>query len=63
MPGQDQSCATRTGVSTCEAFVQNNGSAFDQACESFFPHTDHGEELTVGGVDWEVRYVKIFQTS
>ncbi|THH06004.1 hypothetical protein EW146_g9746 [Bondarzewia mesenterica] len=31
VPGQDQSCAQRTGVSTCEAFVQNNGAAFQQA--------------------------------
>ncbi|TDL14738.1 glycoside hydrolase family 16 protein [Rickenella mellea] len=30
-PGQEQSCAQRTGVSTCEEFVRNNGSAFQQA--------------------------------
>ncbi|KAI8983367.1 concanavalin A-like lectin/glucanase domain-containing protein [Trametes punicea] len=30
-PGQEQSCAQRTGVSTCAAFVQNNGSAFSEA--------------------------------
>ncbi|KAJ4491750.1 concanavalin A-like lectin/glucanase domain-containing protein [Lentinula lateritia] len=27
-PGQEQSCATRTGVSDCNTFVQNNGAAF-----------------------------------
>ncbi|EIM86268.1 uncharacterized protein STEHIDRAFT_147699 [Stereum hirsutum FP-91666 SS1] len=31
IPGQDQSCATRTGVSTCESYVQNHGSSFDEA--------------------------------
>lgn len=35
IPGQDQSCATRTGVSTCESYVQNHGSSFDEACECF----------------------------
>lgn len=35
IPGQDQSCATRTGVSTCASFIQNHGSSFDEACESF----------------------------
>ncbi|KAI0638975.1 concanavalin A-like lectin/glucanase domain-containing protein [Trametes polyzona] len=29
--GQAQSCATRTGVSTCEDFVRNHGSAFNDA--------------------------------
>ncbi|KAH9903215.1 concanavalin A-like lectin/glucanase domain-containing protein [Cubamyces lactineus] len=31
MPGQEQSCATRTGVSTCEDFVNNHGSSFTDA--------------------------------
>lgn len=31
-PGQEQSCAQRTGVSSCTDFVQNNGGAFAQAC-------------------------------
>ncbi|KAJ3877131.1 concanavalin A-like lectin/glucanase domain-containing protein [Lentinula edodes] len=30
-PGQEQSCATRTGVSDCNTFVQNNGAAFQDA--------------------------------
>ncbi|KAJ7456513.1 concanavalin A-like lectin/glucanase domain-containing protein [Mycena latifolia] len=30
-PGQEQSCATRTGYSTCEAFVQASGSSFQEA--------------------------------
>ncbi|TDL28915.1 glycoside hydrolase family 16 protein [Rickenella mellea] len=30
-PGQDQSCAARTGVATCQEYVQNNGAAFQQA--------------------------------
>ncbi|KAJ3751028.1 glycoside hydrolase family 16 protein [Lentinula detonsa] len=31
IPGQEQSCAQRTGYSTCEAFVMAEGSAFTQA--------------------------------
>jgi len=31
IPGQEQSCAQRTGVSTCEAFVQANGAAMQEA--------------------------------
>ncbi|KAF5392404.1 hypothetical protein D9757_002181 [Collybiopsis confluens] len=31
IPGQEQSCAQRTGYSTCEAFVKAEGSAFSQA--------------------------------
>ncbi|KAF7362471.1 GH16 domain-containing protein [Mycena venus] len=30
-PGQEQSCATRTGFSTCEAFVQGSGASFADA--------------------------------
>ena len=33
-PGQEQSCAQRTGFATCADFVQNSGSSFAQACES-----------------------------
>jgi len=31
IPGQEQSCAQRTGSSTCEAFVLNNGGSFVEA--------------------------------
>ncbi|KAI0063182.1 hypothetical protein BV25DRAFT_1824758 [Artomyces pyxidatus] len=31
VPGQDQSCAQRTGVATCEDFVRNNGGSFTEA--------------------------------
>ncbi|KAF9458751.1 concanavalin A-like lectin/glucanase domain-containing protein [Collybia nuda] len=31
IPGQEQSCAQRTGFTTCEAFVRANGSAFTEA--------------------------------
>lgn len=31
IPGQEQSCATRTGYSTCEAFVLASGSSFSEA--------------------------------
>jgi hypothetical protein len=31
VPGQDQSCAQRTGVATCQQFVQQNGSALSEA--------------------------------
>ncbi|KAK7694183.1 hypothetical protein QCA50_001363 [Cerrena zonata] len=44
IPGQEQSCAQRTGVSTCEEFIRNNGAAFNEAY-------------------WEVKSVKIYQTS
>ncbi|KIJ45089.1 glycoside hydrolase family 16 protein [Sphaerobolus stellatus SS14] len=30
-PGQEQSCAQRTGFQTCAQFVQNSGASFDQA--------------------------------
>lgn len=33
IPGQEQSCAQRTGVATCEEFVRKNGAAFNDACE------------------------------
>ena len=33
IPGQEQSCAPRTGVSTCEEFIRNNGAAFNEACK------------------------------
>ena len=35
IPGQEQSCAQKTGVSTCEAFVRANGAAMDEACTCF----------------------------
>ncbi|RPD58435.1 hypothetical protein L226DRAFT_541292 [Lentinus tigrinus ALCF2SS1-7] len=44
IPGQEQSCAARTGAATCEDYVRGNGSAFAEAY-------------------WEVKYVKIYQTS
>lgn len=33
VPGQDQSCAARTGVASCSDFVLNNGASFTEACE------------------------------
>jgi len=30
-PGQEQSCAQRTGVATCQQYVQQNGAAFSDA--------------------------------
>lgn len=33
IPGQEQSCAQRTGVSTCEAFVRANGASMSEACK------------------------------
>lgn len=32
VPGQEQSCAQRTGVATCDQFVQQNGASFSEAC-------------------------------
>jgi len=31
VPGQEQSCATRTGVASCSDYVLNNGGAFKEA--------------------------------
>ncbi|KAI0344060.1 hypothetical protein BDW22DRAFT_1355344 [Trametopsis cervina] len=31
LPGQEQSCAQRTGVATCEQFVRQNGASFTEA--------------------------------
>jgi len=31
VPGQEQSCAARTGYATCEDFVRNSGQAFNEA--------------------------------
>ncbi|PFH54734.1 glycoside hydrolase family 16 protein [Amanita thiersii Skay4041] len=31
IPGQEQSCAARTGFATCEEFVRSNGVAFNEA--------------------------------
>jgi hypothetical protein len=39
VPGQEQSCAQRTGVPTCEQFVQQNGAALSEACESLWFHS------------------------
>ncbi|KAI0078493.1 hypothetical protein K474DRAFT_1660304 [Panus rudis PR-1116 ss-1] len=44
IPGQEQSCAQRTGVATCADYVRNHGSAFSEAY-------------------WEVKSVKIYQSS
>ncbi|KAJ7275518.1 concanavalin A-like lectin/glucanase domain-containing protein [Mycena haematopus] len=47
-PGQDVSCATQTGFSTCEAFVQGSGASFAEACASLY---------------WEVASVKFYNTT
>lgn len=45
IPGQEQSCAQRTGVSTCEEFIRNNGASMNEACTSssmadgYFPNS------------------------
>jgi len=31
VPGQEQSCAARTGVATCQQYIQQNGAAFQDA--------------------------------
>lgn len=33
IPGQEESCADRTGYPTCEAFVRAEGSSFNEACK------------------------------
>jgi hypothetical protein len=59
VPGQEQSCATRTGVASCSDYVLNNGGAFKEACESL------KEAVNVRNsslrTDWEVAYVKLYQ--
>lgn len=32
IPGQEQSCAQRTGFATCDEFVRSRGAAFQEAC-------------------------------
>ena len=60
-PGQEQSCATRVGVSTCEEYVQNHGSSFSDACECLFNVLACADCSQCPTIDWEVGYVKIFQ--
>ena len=60
VPGQEQSCAQRTGFASCEDFVRASGSAFKEACKlhicsSMMTMTD---PLSL---DWEVKSVKIYQ--
>ncbi len=33
VPGQEQSCAARTGAASCSDFVLNNGASFTEACK------------------------------
>jgi len=33
IPGQEQSCAQRTGFSTCEAFIRAKGDSMKEACK------------------------------
>ena len=64
VPGQDQSCATLTGSSTCEDWVRNNGANFTEACEyriAAFIWKRPTEPFP--GTDWEVKSVQIYQTS
>jgi hypothetical protein len=62
IPGQDQSCAQRTGVATCQQFVQQNGAALSEACASsfFFPLCILC--LILIGTDWEVKGLQIYQS-
>ncbi|KAK0438885.1 glycoside hydrolase family 16 protein [Desarmillaria tabescens] len=47
IPGQEQSCAARTGYSSCEDFVRAKGASFDEA---FYP-----------SADWEIKSVKFYE--
>lgn len=38
IPGQEESCAQRTGFSTCEEYVRSNGANFREACEFTHPN-------------------------
>ena len=45
IPGQEESCAQRTGFDSCEGYVRANGAAFQEACEWIY--TAHvGQPLT-----------------
>lgn len=63
IPGQEQSCAARTGYATCQDFVQNSGGSFQEACESLsMPQ----ELLSLTDVypsvsDWEIISYKRYQ--
>ena len=58
IPGQEQSCAQRTGQSSCQTYVLDNGAAFSEACE-FTPERTHAQLTQIS--DWEVSYVKLYQ--
>ena len=61
-PGQGQSCASRTGHSTCEDFVRNSGASFDDACKSIEILLLNSPLISIPFADWEIVSVKIFQT-
>lgn len=61
IPGQEQSCAQRTGVATCEEYVRNNGATFAEACASLLLCSYSTCCADCIAVDWEVRSVKIYQ--
>lgn len=61
IPGQAQSCAARTGFSTCEAFVQASGSSFAEACE-LVSRLQYGLLINLR-TDWEVKSVKFYNTT
>lgn len=58
-------CAASTGVPTCEQYVQDNGSAFNDACACFSSRVLFGAltDADASFADWEVNYVKVYQTS
>lgn len=45
VPGQDQSCAARTGVASCSDFVLNNGASFTEACKCQLPQSRCAQHL------------------
>lgn len=59
IPGQEQSCAQRTGVRTCDEYVRRNGAAFNDACECalWLGALTMADALDL---DWEVKSVKIY---
>jgi hypothetical protein len=63
IPGQEQSCATRTGYSTCDAFVLASGSSFTEACTSAYRfYANNICFLSHQLSDWEVKSLKVYQT-
>ena len=61
--GQEASCATRTGYSTCEAYMRERGGDLTEACECLTLHilSLYPIPLSHCLVDWAINSVVIYQ--